>query len=127
MRIIDWSSDVCSSDLAWGDHPYGRHSSPSADSLATIDRPQIAAFTHAVLARANLVIGAVGDIEPGELAALVDASFGALPAHAGVPLPAPVAPKTPAQPVVIDFPNPKSPELLGAPGDTQSAVEEQRV
>src|SRR3546814_13013139 len=74
MRIIDWSSDVCSSDLAWGDHPYGRRSSPSADSLAKIDRPQIAAFTHAVLARDNLVIGAVGDIEPGELAALVDAS-----------------------------------------------------
>src|SRR3546814_8116390 len=116
MRIIDWSSDVCSSDLAWGDHPYGRHSSPSADSLAKIDRPHIAAFTHAVLARDNLVIGAVGDIEPGELAALVDASFGALPAHAGVTLPAPVTPKTAAQPVVIDFPNPQSQVLFGAPG-----------
>src|SRR3546814_9687694 len=100
MRIIDWSSDVCSSDLAWGDHPYGRRSSPSADSLAKIDRPQIAAFTHAVLARDNLVIGAVGDIEPGELAALVDASFGALPAHAGVTLPAPVTPKTAAPPEI---------------------------
>src|SRR3546814_3655121 len=28
--------------LAWGDHPYGRRSSPSADSLAKIARPQIA-------------------------------------------------------------------------------------
>lgn len=102
--------------LAWGDHPYGRRSSPSPDSLARIDRPQIAAFTHAVLARDNLVIGAVGDIEPGELAALVDASFGALPARAGVTLPAPVTPKTADQPVVIDFPNPQSQVLFGAPG-----------
>ena len=102
--------------LAWGDHAYGRVTDPTADSLKRIDRGQIAAFTHAVLARDNLVIGAVGDIEPGELAALVDASFGALPEHAGVTLPPKAVPQTAAQPVVIDFPNPQSQVLFGAPG-----------
>jgi len=102
--------------LAWGSHPYGRPSSPSAESLARIGRPEIAAYAGSVLARDNLVIGAVGDIEPGELAALVDASFGALPAHAGVALPGPAVPQTAAAPVVIDFPNPQSSVLFGGPG-----------
>lgn len=102
--------------LSWGDHPYGRVTQPTADSLQKIGRSQIAAFTHGVLARDNLVIGAVGDIEPGELAALVDASFGTLPAHADVPLPPKAEPKIGGQPVVIDFPNPQSQVLFGAPG-----------
>ncbi|MEK9967491.1 MAG: pitrilysin family protein [Ferrovibrio sp.] len=102
--------------LAYGDHPYGRRSSPSADSLERIDRPALAAFASALFARSNLVIGAVGDVTADELARLVDAGFGALPAQAMVVLPPPVVPKTAAEPVVIPFPNPQSIVLFGAPG-----------
>jgi zinc protease len=102
--------------MAYGDHPYGRRSSPSADSLERIDRPAMTAFATALFARSNLVIGAVGDVAPEELARLVDISFGALPAQAAVTLPGPVVPKTAAQPVVIPFPNPQSILLFGAPG-----------
>lgn len=102
--------------LAYGDHPYGRRSSPSADSLEKIDREALAGFTRALFARGNLVIGAVGDIAPDELARLVDISFGALPAQPAVALPPPVVPKTAPQPVVIPFPNPQSIVLFGAPG-----------
>ncbi|WP_341911629.1 pitrilysin family protein, partial [Ferrovibrio terrae] len=102
--------------LAYGDHPYGRRASASADSLERIDRAAMAGFTRDLLARSNLVIGAVGDIAPDDLARLVDASFGALPAQAKVVLPAQVTPKTAAQPVVIPFPNPQSIVIFGAPG-----------
>lgn len=104
------------SQLAYGDHPYGRRSSASAESLERIDRTALADFTRNLLARSNLVIGAVGDIAPDELARLVDASFGALPAQPNVTLPAQVTPKTAAQPVVIPFPNPQSIVIFGAPG-----------
>ncbi|WP_341704006.1 pitrilysin family protein [Ferrovibrio sp.] len=102
--------------LAWGDHAYGRRSSPSADSLPQITAEAMAAYARGVLARDNLVIGAVGNIEPGELAALVDASFGQLPARAAVALPPMVVPQTAAAPVVIDYPNPQSQVLFGGPG-----------
>jgi zinc protease len=102
--------------LAYGDHPYGRRSSPGADSLERIDRAAMAAFSTALFARGNLVIGAVGDVAPDDLARLVDVSFGALPAQASVALPPPVVPKTAADPVVIPFPNPQSILLFGAPG-----------
>lgn len=102
--------------LAYGDHPYGRRASASADSLERIDRAAMAGFTRDLLARSNLVIGAVGDIAPDDLARLVDASFGALPAQAKVVLPAQVMPKTAVQPVVIPFPNPQSIVIFGAPG-----------
>lgn len=102
--------------LAYGDHPYGRRSAPSADSLERIDRTALAGFAGALLARSNLVIGAVGDVTAEDLARLVDTSFGALPPQATVTLPPPVTPKTAAQPVVIPFPNPQSILLFGAPG-----------
>lgn len=102
--------------LAYGDHPYGRRSSPSADSLEQIDRAALAGFARALFARGNLVIGAVGDVAPDDLARLVDASFGSLPAQPAVVLPVPVVPKTAAQPVVIPFPNPQSIVIFGAPG-----------
>jgi zinc protease len=102
--------------LAYGDHPYGRRSTPSIESLERIDRATLTGFTKSLLARSNLVIGAVGDVTPEDLARLVDASFGSLPMQASVTLPVPVVPKTAAQPVVIPFPNPQSILLFGAPG-----------
>lgn len=102
--------------LAYGDHAYGRRSSASTESLERINKPQLADFTHKLLARSNLVIGAVGDISAADLARLVDASFGSLPAEPQVVLPPPVVPKTAAAPVVIQFPNPQSIVIFGAPG-----------
>jgi zinc protease len=102
--------------LAYGDHPYGRRSAASSESLERIDAAALAGFARALLARSNLVIGAVGDVAPEDLARLVDTSFGALPLQATVALPAPVTPRTAAQPVVIPFPNPQSIVLFGAPG-----------
>lgn len=102
--------------LAYGEHPYGRRTSPSIESLERINRTELAAFPRAVLARRNLALAVVGDIAPDDLVRLVDQSFGALPAEPAVDLPPPVQVQTPSQPVVIPFPNPQSMVLFGAPG-----------
>ena len=102
--------------LAYGEHPYGRRASATIESLERIQRADLADFTRSVLARRNLVIGAVGDISAEELARLVDSSFGSLPQEPQVTLPEPVVPRTAPAPVVIPFPNPQSIVLLGAPG-----------
>lgn len=103
-------------ELAYGDHPYGRRSTPSIESLERIGRVELADFAGAVLARSNLSLAVVGDIAPDELVRLVDGSFGALPREPRIALPPPVQVKTAAQPVVIPFPNPQSMVLFGAPG-----------
>lgn len=101
---------------AFGDHPYGRRSSPTADSLEKIAATDFAGFTRRALARDNLLIGVVGDITPQDLALLVDDSFGRLPAKADLPLPATIVPHTPTAPEIIQFPNPQSIVLFGGPG-----------
>ena len=101
---------------AFGDHVYGRRSSPTAESLEKIAPTDFAGFTRRALARDNLLIGVVGDITPEDLALLVDGSFGRLPAKADLPLPAVVTPRTPAAPEIIQFPNPQSVVLFGGPG-----------
>lgn len=103
-------------ELAYGDHPYGRRSTPSIESLERIGRVELADFAGAVLARSNLSLAVVGDIAPDELVRLVDGSFGALPREPRIALPPPVQVKTAAEPVVIPFPNPQSMVLFGAPG-----------
>ena len=61
-------------------HPYGR---PSSGTLETVPRIKIAdlkVFAEQRLARNNLVIGVVGDIKPERLTHLLDDVFGRLPA-----------------------------------------------
>jgi len=103
-------------DRAFPGHPYGLRSAPTPESLEKITTADFAAFTKQALARDNLLIGAVGDIEPDYLAQLVDDSFGRLPDKATLPLPAPATLQTPAAPEIIQFPNPQSVVLFGAPG-----------
>jgi zinc protease len=64
-------------------HPYGRNTSGTATSVAAITRADLAAFASRQFRRDKLVIGAVGDITPAELATLLDRVFGALPRGEG--------------------------------------------
>jgi zinc protease len=79
---------------AFEHHPYGNNAAGSAVSVATIARDDLAAFATRQFRRSGLVIGAVGDITPTELAALVDLVFGDLPQGGGAD--AAVAEATPA-------------------------------
>ena len=67
-------------------HPYGRNTSGSTTSVAAITRADLAAFASRQFRRNTLVIGAVGDITPAELATLVERIFGGLPQGEGDPV-----------------------------------------
>ena len=66
-------------------HPYGRNTAGSRTTVAAITRDDLAAFASRQLQRNTLVIGAVGDITPAELAPLLDRIFGDLPKGEGDP------------------------------------------
>src|SRR5271156_5880607 len=65
---------------AFEDHPYGENIDGTLTSVSAITREDLVGFAGQRLRRAGLIIGAVGDINANELAALIDQVFGALPA-----------------------------------------------
>ena len=69
---------------AFPDHPYGRPTNGTLESVPGIQRDDLTAFTGRVLARDNLKIGVVGDIDAAELGVVLDRIFGSLPAKAGL-------------------------------------------
>jgi zinc protease len=69
---------------AFPDHPYGRPTNGTLESVPNIQRDDLKAYTGRVLARDNLKIGVVGDIDAKELGLVLDRIFGALPAKAGL-------------------------------------------
>ena len=74
---------------AYGDHPYGRPTEGTLESVPQIEAADLKAFAARALARDNLKVAIVGDIEAAEAGRLLDEAFGALPAKAQI---APIAP-----------------------------------
>jgi zinc protease len=66
---------------AFPDHPYGRPTAGTPDSIARITIDDLKSFTRRVLARGKLKVSVVGDIAPAEVGALLDRTFGTLPAE----------------------------------------------
>lgn len=64
------------------DHPYGRPSEGTVESMSAITREDLVDFHARTLAKDNLVIGVVGDITAEELGPLLDRAFGGLPEKA---------------------------------------------
>jgi zinc protease len=64
---------------AFPGHPYGRPSQGTLESLPTIAVDDLRTYVRRVLARSNLKIAAVGDIDAAQIALLVDRTFGSLP------------------------------------------------
>jgi zinc protease len=79
---------------AFEDHPYGENVNGTQTSVSAITREDLVGFAGQRLRRAGLVIGAVGDVNADDLAALIDHVFGGLPASGGEP---PVAETKPAE------------------------------
>ncbi|MAG96244.1 MAG: pitrilysin family protein [Alphaproteobacteria bacterium] len=67
---------------AFPDHPYGRPGSGTKESVKAIDREGLKDFVSTRLARDNVLVAAVGDIAPKELARLLDLALGDLPKRA---------------------------------------------
>jgi zinc protease len=72
------------SQMLFGDHPYGRPSDGTVDSVATLTPDDLKAFHARTMARDNLYIVIVGAIDAAKASAAIEKMFGALPAHAGL-------------------------------------------
>jgi zinc protease len=106
--------------LAFAGHPYGRPTTGTPKSLAEIGREDLAAFHRRVLAKDNLRVVVVGDIDAATLGKMLDAVFGDLPAKATV------APVTKAEAAaseklkIIDMNVPQSVVRFGLPAMPRS-------
>lgn len=102
--------------LAYGDHPYGRPSNGTLDSLATIQVDDLRTYQRKVLARDKLKIAVVGDIDGATLGKLLDRTFGALPAKSDLtPVPAVTAAMPPKR-VQVPLDVPQTVIVFGGPG-----------
>jgi zinc protease len=64
---------------AFPDHPYGRPPQGTLESVSKITVEDLRSYVRRTLARSNLKIAAVGDIDASEIAILVDRTFASLP------------------------------------------------
>lgn len=103
---------------AYGDHPYATALDGTAESVAALTRDDLVAARDAVMARDRIYVGAVGDITPEALGALLDELLGDLPAT-GAPLPPQAELSIPAGVTVVDFATPQSVALFGHAGIKQ--------
>lgn len=66
-------------EQAYADHPYGRSSDGTEESLKTLNREDLKNFMASRLGKDRLIVAVVGDINARELSILLDKSFSALP------------------------------------------------
>lgn len=100
----------------FGDHPYGRPSDGTAESVASITSDDLKGFVARRLARDNVAIGVVGAISPDALSTVLDATFGGLPGKAEPWTLPEVTPNTDGRTIVIDKNVPQSAILFADRG-----------
>lgn len=103
---------------AYPDHPYGTDRNGTPESVAALTRDDLIAAHRAVLTRERIYVGAVGDITPEELGALLDRLLGDLPAT-GPAGPARVDFGLSGGVTVVDFDTPQAVALFGHRGITR--------
>ncbi len=65
-------------ELTYAPHPYGRPILGTRERVQSLDRPRLAAYYHKHYVPANMALVIVGPVEPAQVRALVDRSFGRL-------------------------------------------------
>jgi zinc protease len=103
-------------ELAFGNHPYGRQTHGTLESIPTIQTSDLRNYVRHVLARDKLKIAVVGDIEPAALAKLLDQTFGGLPAKGDLVPVADVVAAKPPQRAFIPLDVPQTTVMFGGPG-----------
>jgi zinc protease len=100
---------------AFPGHPYGRPTRGTPLSIPTVTAEDCRAFAASRLARDRLVVGVAGDITAAELAPLLDATFGDLPAGRPAPEVPPASPRVGAV-EIVRLPIPQSVVTFGHAG-----------
>jgi zinc protease len=101
---------------AFADHPYGRPVAGTLESVPTISADDLKDYTRRVLARANLKVAVVGDIDAETVKTMLDRVFGALPAQPELRPVANIAPRGLGRRVVIKLDVPQAVVTFGGPG-----------
>jgi zinc protease len=91
----------------FGEHPYADPNEGTADSVPTITVEDLRTYKDKLLARDNLKVAIVGDIDPAAAGAMLDALFGDLPVKANRIGIADVAPRT-ARTIDVEMPIPQA-------------------
>lgn len=100
----------------FGDHPYAMPRRGTEETVAAITIDDLRNFADQRFARDNLMLGVVGDITADELATLLDATFGTLPATSQ-PFSIPEAEiETKAEVIVVERDVPQSTITFGHKG-----------
>jgi zinc protease len=103
-------------EVAFGNHPYGRWSEGTLESVPKIDVADLRDYVRRVLAKDTLKIAVVGDVDADTLGKLLDHTFGALPAKASLTPVADVEAAKPPQRVFIPLDVPQTVVMFGSPG-----------
>ena len=98
------------------DHAYGRPNRGDADTVQAITIEDLRGFVDRRLARDNLTIGVVGDITPAILSALLDSTFGALPADSSPVAVPEVMAQAGGEVILVERDVPQSTVILGQQG-----------
>ena len=105
---------------AFPGHPYGLPVNGTLESVPKITIDDLKSYTRRALARDNVKIAIVGDIDAETAGALIDRAFGALPAKAELKPVAPVVPQGLGRRVVINLDVPQAVVYFGGPGIARS-------
>jgi len=103
-------------ETLYPDHPYGRPSGGTIDSVRAITIADMKAFMNRRISRNNLIVGVVGDISKEDLAALLDKTFTDLPEKSAAWQLPDTQPVVPGRTVVIDKAVPQSAILFAEKG-----------
>ena len=105
---------------AFPGHPYGRPVNGTLESVQSITVDDLKSYTRRVLARDTLKIAIVGDIDAQTAVALLDRTFGALPAKSELRPIATVVPQGMGRRIVVHLDVPQAVVNFGVPGISRS-------
>ena len=103
-------------EIAYGDHPYGRPATGTLESVPAITVADLKDYVGRVLAKDQLKIAVVGDIDGPTLGKLLDRTFGSLPAKGNLTAVPDIDAVKPPQHAFIPLDVPQTVVTFGGPG-----------
>jgi len=103
-------------EIAFGDHPYGHPANGTLESVPNVTIADMKDYVGRVLTKEHLKIAVVGDIDADSLGALLDRTFGALPAKSDLTAVPEITANKPPQREFIALDVPQTVVTFGGPG-----------
>lgn len=100
----------------FGDHPYGRESDGTVESVKAITRDDLKTFVKERFAKDNLFVAVVGDVTADQLKGLLDKTFGDLPKKSVPYIMPPVTPPAEGKVIRVDKDVPQAVVEFGEQG-----------